>query len=367
MPGKKDFVSVKQDEQRVQVQKRLVLSNLKDLYQLFKNNFPSEKVGFSKFAELRPKHRVLAGASGTHSVCVCTIHQNVKLMINGAGLPGLSKDGEVLLDTYHNCLAQLICNLPLPRCYLGCCQYCPGTSKLKRHLQTLLEENMIDEIVYKQWYQLTGLPLNRFVIHLMILWNHFVETFCENINLLPSHSFITTQQAVFYKDIKSCLETGEVLITFDFAENYVFVLQDAAQGFHWNNAQSTFHPFVVYYTNSDKLCHLSYVIISDCMHHDTVAFHLFQKRFITFLMAKLPSSVKKVYYFSDGAAAQYKNRKNFINLCHHVVDFGIPAEWHYFATSHGKSACDGVGGTVKRMAAKASLQRPADNDTPSII
>ena len=34
------------------------------------------------------------------------------------------------------------------------------------------------------------------------------------------------------------------------------------------------------------------------------------------------------------------------------------AEWHFFATSHGKGACDGVGGTVKRLAACASLQRP---------
>ena len=96
------------------------------------------------------------------------------------------------------------------------------------------------------------------------------------------------------------------------------------------------------------------------MHHDTVAFHLFQKSFITFLMAKLPSSLKKVTYFSDGAAAQYKNRKNFINLCHHKIDFGIPAEWHFFATPHGIGACDGAGGTVKKLAAKASLQRPHD-------
>ena len=28
----------------------------------------------------------------------------------------------------------------------------------------------------------------------------------------------------------------------------------------------------------------------------------------------------------------------------------------FFATSHGKSACDGIGGTVKREAAKKSLQ-----------
>jgi hypothetical protein len=36
----------------------------------------------------------------------------------------------------------------------------------------------------------------------------------------------------------------------------------------------------------------------------------------------------------------------------------VPAEWHFFATSHGKSACDDVGGTLKKLAAKASLQQP---------
>ena len=61
-------------------------------------------------------------------------------------------------------------------------------------------------------------------------------------------------------------------------------------------------------------------------------------------------------YFSDGCAAQYKNCKNFLNLCLHLVDFGVPAEWHFFATSHGKSAGDGAGGTLKRLATKASLQ-----------
>jgi hypothetical protein len=69
---------------------------------------------------------------------------------------------------------------------------------------------------------------------------------------------------------------------------------------------------------------------------------------------------KKIIYFSDRSAAQYKNRNNFMNLCHHEEDFGMPAEWHFFATSHGKGPCDGVGGTVKRLAARASLQRPYD-------
>jgi hypothetical protein len=65
------------------VQKRLVLGNLKELFELFETTYPDEKIGFSKFAT---KHYVLAGGSGTHSVCVCTAHQNVKLMIEGARL-----------------------------------------------------------------------------------------------------------------------------------------------------------------------------------------------------------------------------------------------------------------------------------------
>ena len=45
-------------------------------------------------------------------------------------------------------------------------------------------------------------------------------------------------------------------------------------------------------------------------------------------------------------------------MCYHRDDFGVSAEWHFSATSHGKGACDGLGGTVKRLAARASLQRP---------
>ena len=66
----------------------------------------------------------------------------------------------------------------------------------------------------------------------------------------------------------------------------------------------------------------------------------------------------KIYYFSDGCTGQYKNRFNFINLCYYKMDFDVECEWHFFATSHGKSACDGIGGVVKKMTTKASLQTP---------
>ena len=76
---------------------------------------------------------------------------------------------------------------------------------------------------------------------------------------------------------------------------------------------------------------------------------------IAHLKNKIPQ-LKKIFYSSDGAAAQYKNRKNFEDLLHHKEDFAVEAEWHFFATSHGKGLCDGVGGTIKRLAALASIQ-----------
>ena len=44
-----------------------------------------------------------------------------------------------------------------------------------------------------------------------------------------------------------------------------------------------------------------------------------------------------------------------IAFLHHYHYYALYAEWHFFATSHGKNACDGFGGTIKRMAAYASL------------
>ena len=355
MPGKKDFVSVKQEGKRVHLQKRLILSNLKEVYSAFKDAYPDKKVGFSKFAELRPQHCVLAGASGTHSVCVCTIHQNMKLMFSGARLSEIATPG-VNLSTYHHCLANIVCNPPLPICYLGECTSCPGISKLRDNLITYLDENLIDNVTFKQWVSVDRSTLETYTKPV----DEFVDMFCEKLELLRPHSFIAAQQASYYSDRKSGLAPREMVVTVDFSENYSFVLQDAAQGFHWNNSQATIHPFAAYFKKRGELCHLSYVIVSECLHHDTTAVHLYQRHFVAFLKSFLPtrSQPQKIVYFSDGAASQYKNRKNFINLSHHEEDFGISAEWHFSATAHGKGACDGLGGTVKRLAARASLQKP---------
>lgn len=60
LPGRKDVLNGRQ--------KRLLLMNLKEMHHEWKRTY-NLKCGFSTFASLRPAHCVLAGASGTHTVC----------------------------------------------------------------------------------------------------------------------------------------------------------------------------------------------------------------------------------------------------------------------------------------------------------
>eukprot|EP00731_Ephydatia_muelleri_P013160 Em0007g470a len=69
MPGRKDCVSFMTAEgKRESRQKRLLLCSLKEAYEHLKSLHPSDKVGFSTFASLRPKECVLAGSSAADGI-----------------------------------------------------------------------------------------------------------------------------------------------------------------------------------------------------------------------------------------------------------------------------------------------------------
>ena len=145
----------------------------------------------------------------------------------------------------------------------------------------------------------------------------------------------------------------------DFAENYSYIVQDEVQSFHWNNSQCSLHPAVIYYRDCDKeLCSKSFCIVSEDLLHD-VAFVLEVQGYVIGWIKEHLKHIKTITYFSDGCAQQYKNYKNFINLSYHETDFNISAKWAFFATSHGKSPYDGIGGTVKRLVKRACLQKRA--------
>ncbi|KAG1662138.1 Alsin [Nymphon striatum] len=174
---------------------------------------------------------------------------------------------------------------------------------------------------------------------------------------LTRHSFTTKSQSAYIKDLKSSMKPlEEIILKGDFAENYLYVVQDEIQSFHWENKQATLHQFVAYRKLEDgTLEHRNICVVSDVKEHSTSTVYAFQQVVLDYLKNEFPE-IKKVHYFTDGCAGQYKNKHNFINLCCHQKDFGLEAEWNFFATSHGKSACDGIGGTVKRLLTKARIK-----------
>lgn len=354
MPGAKDFVSVKQENRRIHVQKRLVLCNLKETYEAFKEKYPLEKVGFSKFASLRPKECVLAGSSGTHSVCVCVIHQNPKLMLMAAKLGELETDTVAFPTTYKGILAMVMCQPPSTSCHLQNCSLCPGFEDIQLRMEKLFDEHFITQIEYKEWTQTDRCTLRTSIC----TPDEYVDRLLQQLRQLQTHDFIARTQSDFLKERKENLGIDELVVIADFSENYSFVIQDEVQSYHWTNTQATIHPFTIYHRSNNDTKSENFVIISDCLTHDTSAVHLFQCRLTSFVKTKFENRIEKMFYFSDGAASQYKNKYNFANLVYHQRDFGIQGEWHFFATSHGKGPCDGLGGTIKRLAKHASLQRP---------
>ena len=91
---------------------------------------------------------MVAGASGTHSICVCITHQNVKLMYMGSNLKSLS-GGEI--PDYKTCLAALRCSPATTECYLGNCSECPGSEKLREAVLNIMDANLIDTVEFRQW------------------------------------------------------------------------------------------------------------------------------------------------------------------------------------------------------------------------
>ena len=198
-------------------------------------------------------------------------------------------------------------------------------------------------IFYKQWISMDCTTLMN---HYSTV-EEFIAKIVDDVYEVWTHHFIAKAQANHLKVAKENLCENELIVLLDFAENYSFVVQDAVQGFYWETSQATLHLSVAYFRSSNGgLKHTSIYVISDCLKCDQTAVHCFLTKVITLMKQKV-NTIKIIHYYSDGAPSQYKNYKGLVNLWHHRLDHSIDAVWNLFATSHAKSACDGIGQTVK--------------------
>ena len=282
---------------------------------MFKKENPDRKIGFSTFALLRPKWCIPVGAACTHNVCVCIYHQNVKLMLAAMNSS----------HHYRQIMEMCVCDVDNYDCMMGHFDDCLDPSVLKSFLRNELLKTVDPDgtIQFNQWVSTNRSQL----VEEESKFDNFIENLVGKFGKLTEHHYVAKKQVEFFKQLKENIQFEECVVMLDFAENYSFLVQDAAQGFHWNNSWATIQPFVIYYVDgSGKLAHKSYVYISDHKTHDTIMVYSFLKHFYEHYVSNKFPFLHKVFYFSNGSAAQYKNFKNLTNLIFHQNNFHILAE-----------------------------------------
>lgn len=256
-------------------------------------------------------------------------------------------------ETYQELIEYLVCSTDNKDCMLRHCTECPNNRKLKQFLKDKFDEyDSEDEISYNMWVSTDRTQQATFHVTL----EEYIEKLLSSLEELISHSFIAKQQGKFLQDKKANLKENEAILVLDFSQNYSYCIQDKVQGAYWSHESCSLHPAVLYtFSEKEEPIKSSMCVISDDLNHDVAFVYETQKVIVEHIKECFPK-VQYLLYFSDGCVGQYKNCKNFLNLCFHHEDFDIAATWSFFATSHEQSSCDGVGGTTKCLLRKASLQ-----------
>ena len=155
MPGKRDYVSMRVDGIKENIQKRLIERQLERGLHTVQNRTPTTAIRFLQVRSTSSQKRCTARcqwhAQPLHA------YQNAKLKLHGAKLERASAYRNILGDdykgeiNYKHLLAALACNRAMPECSLGKCVHCPSVDQLKGKLTAAFDELSVDEISYIAW------------------------------------------------------------------------------------------------------------------------------------------------------------------------------------------------------------------------
>lgn len=144
-----------------------------------------------------------------------------------------------------------------------------------------------------------------------------------------------------------------MMLHIDFSDNYLCKYSQEIQAVHFGGShqQATLHTGVLY--TAEDQSPLTFCSISPSRRHDPTAIWAHLDPVLGMIRQRYPE-VKKLHFFSDGPATQYRQKGNFYILSTEPFKLGFEnINWNYFEAGHGKGAPDGVGGALKRSADRA--------------
>ena len=126
-------------------------------------------------------------------------------MLNEINIQHLTKNTDMSLNNYHDCLDSIVCPESSSSCFLGECGICPGITKLKENLRIAFDEDGIDEVKFEILLQTDSCTLQTLVMDT----DELLDYFCKRLLKLKTHHFVSKMQSSFFKNIKENLLAGE--------------------------------------------------------------------------------------------------------------------------------------------------------------
>ena len=170
-------------------------------------------------------------------------------MLDAINFKKLTKEFMHPLRDYIDCFEIVLCKNPKLACYLNECNKCPGIDNFSNYLNEIFEETGKMQVIFSTWQSTNLCTLKKECIST----EDFIEKVCVRSMKLLTHHFTDNNQKNYIAEIRENLKKSEVLLQSDFPKNNVYVVQNAAQAFHYNNDQCTIHPAIIYYKFRKKL------------------------------------------------------------------------------------------------------------------
>ena len=127
----KECVKIKSGESSITVQKKILIYDLSDLYKNWIKDSDHKTIPcLAFFSQMRPKECVFAGEPGTHNICVCSIHQNVKLKLSAI----------TSNINYKEVIEASVCSIDNKTCMLRKCDQCPGENGIRQFLTSCVDD-----------------------------------------------------------------------------------------------------------------------------------------------------------------------------------------------------------------------------------
>ena len=151
-------------------------------------------------------------------------------------------------------------------------------------------------------------------------------------------------------------DSNTVMVQMDFSENLSCVYQDEVSRAHWKTESVTLYTVMIWFRDQS----ISMVLLSDSKNHDKTKVVPYTVYVLNYIKEHFGDNDYDTEIWIDGPSCQFKNKYIFVFIGITLPQLIVYKVFrNYSATSHGKGAVDGAGGTIKQVATQAVVTKKA--------